>query len=104
MPGVVEGGDLGIGGETALILEEDIIGSGRVEGRIQINEIHRIGRHGAQDGEVITKIEGIGHDLIVYGYLLNGEALRSGHSLEVILTIESYSSSQDPSLVEEILH
>ncbi len=47
---------------AALVFEQHVIRTGGIEGRVQVNQVHRVGGHAAQDGEVVTKIKGIGHD------------------------------------------
>ncbi len=43
VPGVVKGGDLGVGGDAGFILEEDVVGAVGVEGRVEVDEVDRFG-------------------------------------------------------------
>lgn len=40
VPGVVEGGNLGIGGGAGFVFEKDVIGAVGIEGRIQIDQVY----------------------------------------------------------------
>lgn len=40
LPGIVEGGDLGIGGGAGLVFEEDVVVAGAVEGWIQVDQVY----------------------------------------------------------------
>ena len=71
VPGVVEGVDLGGGGLAARLLEEDVVGGVRVEGRVEVDEVDALVLHAlAQDGEVVAEVEGVGgvrHGVMVAG-------------------------------------
>ena len=61
VPSILEGFDLGSGARAVLLLEEDIVGLIAVEGRIQIDQIHRVvGNVAPQNIQVVAVIE-MGH-------------------------------------------
>ena len=60
-PGVVEGFDLGRGGLAALILDEDVVGAVGVEGRVEVDQIHRLVRDVlTKHPQVVAVVEGVG--------------------------------------------
>ena len=44
-----------------VIFEEQVVGSGGVERLVEVDQVHRFGGHGAQDGEVVAVVKGVGH-------------------------------------------
>ncbi len=60
MPGVIEGGELGVGGTAGFIFEEDVVGAVGVEGRVEVDQVDGgIWNVGAEDREIVAEIEGI---------------------------------------------
>lgn len=66
-PGIIEGGNLSVGGGAGLVFEEDVVAAGAVEGRVEVDEVYRLGGHGAEDGEVVAVVEGVHHALFYCG-------------------------------------
>ena len=46
-------------GAHSFVFQQHIVGAIGVEGRVEVDEIDRLGGRGAEDGEVIAVIEGV---------------------------------------------
>ena len=55
MPGVVERLNLSVALPAALVLEQHVVAAAAVEGRIEVDQVHRFRWHVFQDGQVIAE-------------------------------------------------
>jgi hypothetical protein len=61
VPGVLERDDLSVTLAPGLVLEDDVVVAVRVERRVKVDKIDRVGRDiGPEDAEVVAVVEGVG--------------------------------------------